>query len=85
MKKNNWNIILYILVLVVIVGVFLKLLPYLLICGVVIWATVKIYQFFNRTSGKSSNAESSDNNYAYKVEDTTDDVSEIIDVDYKDV
>ena len=48
MNKSKWNTILYILVAIVITVGFLKLLPYLVICGIVIWGTVKIYKFFNK-------------------------------------
>lgn len=85
MNKNSLNIILCIALIVVIVGVFLKLLPYLLICGVVIWGTVKIYKFFSGKPTETNNRKGSDDNYEYNIEDNTDDVNEVIDVDYKDV
>ena len=93
MNKNSWNTIFYILIMVVIVGVFLRLLPYLLICGVIIWGIVKIYGFFNRKPNKYNNTEGSTYNYEYKAEenkedvaeDNTEDINEAIDVDYKDV
>lgn len=93
MNKNNWTIIFYILIMIVIGGIFLRLLPYLLICGVVIWGIVKIYGFFNRKSNKYNNTEGSTNNYEYKAEenkedvseDNTEDINKAIDVDYKDV
>ena len=85
MNKNNWNTILYIIVIVVIMGVFIRLLPYLLICGVTIWGIVKIYKFFNRKPNKFNDTKRSNHNYDYKVEENTEDVNEVIDVDYKDV
>ena len=77
--------------MIVIVGVVLRLLPYLLICGVVIWGIVKIYRFFNRKSNKNNDTEGSTYNYNEEenkedvAEDNTEDINEAIDVDYKDV
>lgn len=87
MNKNSFNIIIYIVLVVVIVGVFLRLLPYLLIFGGVIWGIVKIYKFFNRKPYSANDTKASSH---YKVEENIVDIdemdiSEVIDVDYKDV
>jgi len=87
MNKNSLNMIIYLVLVVVIVGVFLRLLPYLLIFGVIIWGIVKIYKFFNIKPYSANDTKKSNH---YKVEENTVDVdemdkSEVIDVDYKDV
>lgn len=83
MNKSKWNTIIYILVAIVITIGFLKLVPYLVIFGIVIWGTFKIYKFFNKTTNRDNDTKNS--NHDYKVEDDIEDVSEVIDVDYKDV
>ncbi|PRR83427.1 hypothetical protein [Clostridium vincentii] len=84
------NKILYIIIIVLIMGVFLRIFPYLLIFGIVTWAIVKIYGFFNRKPNTNNKQGST---YKYDAqekqenvsEDDSDDINEAIDVDYKDV
>ena len=84
------NRILYAIVIVVVVGVFLRIFPYLLIFGMVTWAIVKVYGLFNRKTDTNNKQGST---YKYKEEaknedipeDNTEDINEAIDVDYKDV
>lgn len=79
-----------IVIVFLIMGSVIKLFPYLLTYGLVIWAIVKIYGFFNRKFNKNNNRK--DSTYTYKAEenkedfteDNTEDINEAIDVDYKD-
>jgi len=85
MNKNNWKTILYIVITIAILGVVLRLLPYLLISGLVIWGIVKMYTIFNKKPNRDNNSKASTYNDKYKVEENIEEVNEIIDVDYKDV
>lgn len=79
-----------IVIVFLIMGSVIRLFPYLLTYGLVIWGIVKIYGFFNRKLNKNNNRKGS--TYTYKAEenkedfkeDNTEDTNEAIDVDYKD-
>ncbi|MBD7912184.1 MULTISPECIES: hypothetical protein [Clostridium] len=87
MNKIDFKPILYILIGVLAIGLFFKVLPYLLIGGFVIYVVLKVYGFFKSKSIKNSNKSASytyDTNTQSYAEDDVD-TSEAIDVDYKDV
>ncbi|MDD6796389.1 MAG: hypothetical protein PUE01_13465 [Clostridiaceae bacterium] len=85
MNKNSLNIFIGILVTFLVFGLILKLVPFFLITGVIVWAGIKVYGFF---SNKKFKKKSIDNSFEttsdYQVNDDFN-TSEAIDVDYKDV
>lgn len=96
MNKGGLKTLLYtvltIAIIVLCVSFFVTILPYLLIGGVVIWAAIKIIGAAKGNRNKKDNDYSSSTysrTYESKenetVEEILEDVSEVIDVDYKDV
>ena len=71
-----------IVLIMFILKLFIKALPYVIIVGVVLWVILNIIGFINNRKAKKSsdfeNINNRDNNYS-------DEESKVIDVDYKDV
>lgn len=72
-----------IVILMFILKLFIKALPYVIIVGVVLWIVLNIIGFINNRKSKK-NKNSSD--YTNDIDsEYSDDDPEVIDVDYKDV
>lgn len=75
-------------IIILCVTLFIRILPYLLIGGIVLWATIKIIGAIkgnkdeNRTNYSSTTYSNVDTE---RVEEILEDSGEVIDVDYKDV
>lgn len=88
MNNRTLKTIIYILVAFLIIGVILKILPYVILGGIVAYIAFKFYGFIK---GKANKEEPKTNSYSetssytgsYKKEDI--DTSEAIDVDFKEV
>jgi Ca2+/Na+ antiporter len=88
MNKIDFRTILYILIGVLVLGVFFKILPYLIVGGFVIYLVLKVYGLFKNKSDNKENEKSSSYAYNEKNENYSEDevdTNEAIDVDYKDV
>lgn len=92
MNKGTLRTVLYIvlglMIFSAVVTLFVNLLPYLLIGGLVIWAIVKIYTFFLNKKNNGTGTYSFKKDSYTNVDEFDDDSynnGEVIDVDYKDV
>ena len=88
MNKNTINTFIVVAIAVLALGLFLKILPYLIIAGLVTWAAFKVYGYFNsKKQDKRTNKSYTSSIYTEDVTGQEDvyNTSEAIDVDYKDV
>lgn len=90
MNNKNLRTIMFIIIGVLILGVFLKILPYIIIGGIGIYLVSKGYKFIKAKVNQVSNTESTTYTYDSKdnIESKSDvefDTSNAIDVDYKEV
>ncbi|SFU85368.1 hypothetical protein SAMN04487886_12254 [Clostridium sp. DSM 8431] len=89
MSSNKLKTIIAIIIGVFILGIFLKILPYLLAGGIVIYLVIKGYNYISlKLNKKSKKLDSTYDSYTSKANDFSDDefdTSSAIDVDYKDV
>lgn len=90
MNSGNLKIIMSIIIGVLILGIFLKILPYLILGGIGIYLITKIYTYvrlkLNKTKKKTDKIEDGYESYTDKAGDSEEfDTKNAIDVDFKDV
>lgn len=92
MNSKNLRTIIFIIVGVLILGLFLKILPYIILGSIATYLVVKAYNYIklklNKTKRKESSSftyDSSRENIENHSYDTDFDTSSAIDVDYKEV
>lgn len=72
-----------IVILMFILKLFIKALPYVIIVGVVLWIVLNIIGFINNRKAKKNR---NSNNYTSDIDNEySDEAPEVIDVDYKDI
>ena len=92
MNSKNLRTIIFIIVGVLILGLFLKILPYIILGSIAAYLVAKAYNYIklklNKTKRKESSSftyDSSGENIENHSYDTDFDTSSAIDVDYKEV
>ncbi len=92
MNSKNLRTIIFIIVGVLILGLFLKILPYIILGSIAAYLVAKAYNYIklklNKTKRKESSSftyDSSRENIENHSYDTDFDTSSAIDVDYKEV
>ena len=93
MNSRNLRTIMFIIVGVLILGVFLKVLPYIILGSVAVYLAVKAYNYIKLKLGKTAETKSSNFDYNYNSNDNIEsqsfdsdfDTSNAIEVEYKDV
>ena len=90
MNSGNLRTIIFIVIGVLILGVFLKVLPYIILGGIAVYLAVKAYNYIKLKLGKTAEKSSSFNynsndNIESSSFDSDFDTSNAIEVDYKDV
>lgn len=91
MNKSVFKTVVYTALICLIVfgaiSIFFRILPYLILTGIVIWIVVKIYGLFNskKISAARENKFTATTNKEEKDNNDGVDTSEAIDVDFKDV
>ena len=94
--NRNFKMAMYFLITILVIGavatLMIRILPYVIIIGLIIWAIFKIRKYINKgkneynTYEKTTAYTSSDDNLHNEENDDEDyDTSKAIDVDYEDV
>lgn len=91
MNSRNLRTVIFIILGVLILGVFLKLLPYIILGGIAVYLAVKAYNYIKLKLGKAADKKDSNFNYSSNENiessslDSDFDTSNAIEVDYKEV
>ncbi|MBE6049975.1 MAG: hypothetical protein E7214_04740 [Clostridium sp.] len=89
MNNRGLQTVVYILIGLLVVGFIFRILPYLLLGGIVAYGAYKCYKFIESKFGNKNQKKFQGytyNNSPEQVENTDDeDISQAIDVDYKDL
>lgn len=89
MDNRGLKTIIYIVIGVLVVGFIFRVLPYLVLGGVVAYGAYKGYKFIANKFGNKNNTKFNENTYTNVSGDVNisddEDISQAIDVDYKDV
>ncbi len=91
MNSRNLRTVIFIILGVLILGVFLKVLPYIILGGIAVYLAVKAYNYIKLKLGKAADKKDSNFNYSSNENiessslDSDFDTSNAIEVDYKEV